>query len=531
MKKAWKIMIALVMLLACMSSSVSMAEEKGSVFSAETEDDSLVLYVENPGGQVEPQCQIGTRMCESVTVMPIIEEKVPMKTIFLVDNSLSVTEEYRSDIREILTQLAANRMRGEIFTVAVFSTEIQYVLEDSSDYSQIKEAVNSITYQNQDTYLTDVLYELLENLRDSENDCLKRIVIVSDGVDNKEIGYTKEELYALLKEKNCPIYTLGCTYQNNSEELKNMFALSRLTGGESWLLDDVADNMDVVNGVGELNNTLKVTVVPDEEVCDGTTKGINLVLSGSEKNYQYSLELRMPFTTETSIHEEKDGQITGEESAVPKQTATNNREDTLNPVIRSTGSDPVPYIWAGAAVIVIIAAVCVVLLLRKKRENIEFKKAPNSMITGTGASMESCLSESTKAKKKEEQKSPTRATHMVSREKQEPAVKERKTLYFWGKKIFLSDLNDPRKEFSATLKNGEVLAGWDSDCQICIRYNDTVSGKHLSLWEKNGSIVVKNLSRTNPLEVNGKTAEGEVKVQTGDILTLGEVNMKIRIEG
>ena len=362
MKKAWKKIPILVMLFVCLSGSVSMAEEKGTVFSAKTGEDNLVLYVENPGGQTEAKCQIGTRMCESITAAPITDEEVPIETIFLVDNSLSVTEEYRPDITEILTQLAANRMSGEIFTVAVFSTEIQYLLENSSDYSQIKAAVDSITYQDQDTYLTDVLYELLEDLRDSEEDGLKRIVIVSDGVDNKEIGYTKEELYALLEEKICPIYTLGCTYQDNSEELENMFALSRLTGGESWLLDDVADNMDVVNGIGELNDALKVTVVPSAEDCDGTTKGINLVLSGSEKSFQYSLELRMPFAIETSIHEEKDGQATGEESAVPEQTATNSGEDTLNPVIRSAGSSPVPYILAGATVIVIIAVLLISII-------------------------------------------------------------------------------------------------------------------------------------------------------------------------
>lgn len=43
--------------------------------------------------------------------------------------------------------------------------------------------------------------------------------------------------------------------------------------------------------------------------------------------------------------------------------------------------------------------------------------------------------------------------------------------------------------------------------------------------------MVKNLSRTNPLAVNGKTAEGEVELHTGDVLTLGEINMRVRIEG
>lgn len=534
MKRKLIKILAPVLLLALLGAPVSLAAESGTVYSAKTQADDLVMYIENPGEYSQIECQIGTQMCETVTASPLTEEAVPLETIFLIDNSLSVTEEYRPAISDILTQLAANRMDGEIFTVAVFSTEIQYLLEDSNDYTQVKAAIDSITYQDQETYLTDVLYELLEELRASDDSRLTRIVIVSDGVDNKEIGYTKEELYSLLNNHICPIYTLGCTYNGNSEELENMFSLSRRTGGESWLLDDVSDNMEVVSGIAALNDALKVTITPKAEDCDGTTKGISLTLTGAEQ-VQYSVEMQMPFAQNSKAAEEEDtaADVPAENTETLADTSspeTNESAETLNPVIKTSEGLPIPLIAGGAALVLILVIVCVILLKKKGKKD-EFQPAPDSIITGTAGRQPSGSSSGAGAADSGQKPNPTRATHMVSKEQSGTGDKERRTLYVWGKKVYLTDVNDPRQEFSASLQSGEILAGWDSDCQICIRYNDTVSGKHLSIREKNGAVVVKNLSRTNPLAVNGKTAEGEVELHTGDVLTLGEINMRVRIEG
>ncbi len=86
-------------------------------------------------------------------------------------------------------------MNGEQFTIAVFSDEINYLVEKCSDYAQVKQAVDNITYNNQETYLTDVLYHLLSEIKEEDNTenkaPLRRIVIISDGVDNKSIGYKR----------------------------------------------------------------------------------------------------------------------------------------------------------------------------------------------------------------------------------------------------------------------------------------------------------------------------------------------------
>lgn len=508
MRSFWKRRLMFILICTCLFPITAMAEiRKEKVLAAGTEGNDIVLYIKNPGGNPLAECQIGTEGCESIVISPISDDIVPIHTIFLVDNSLSVQEKYRPMIADVLCQLAANRMNGEEFSVGVFSTELTWLLEKSSDYSQIKAAVDSISYQNQETYLTDVLYELLQ--AESEPG-LRRIVIVSDGVDNKAIGYTKDELYSLIEANPCPIYTLGCTNNENNEELKNMFALSRLTQGESWLLDDVEDAMTVVSGIGVINGALKVTIVPERSSCDGTTKGIHLTLTQGEQMTQYELEMRMPFAEIIENTEEAPGPDLEE----IQETETSVQTDAvIKPVIREREKNSVLYIAGGIAAVVLIV-LCAVFFLRKRRKSSTFQTAPDTY-----------LAEQPIPEKK-------RVTVLAGREdfSMQPSGSGRKTYLAWGKEICLMEQNAPEKCFKAVLNENTLLVGYNEECQIRLNYEESVSGQHCSISEKNGKVTIQNLSQTNPTLLNGKILEGEDTLKSGDVLTLGRLKMKVSIK-
>lgn len=253
MKKIWgkKILVTGVITV-MMCCNVFAAKEAGKILSYGTQDQDIIFYLQNPGKDYSIQCQIGTNEAKVVETYPIADTPTPIETIVLIDNSLSTGEQYRSMINEILSKLAADKLDGELFTIATFSNEPNYIIQKETDTAQIQQAIEKINYTWQETYLTDVLYEILEEIEQENDNILKRILIVSDGADDKSIGYTKEELHALLQKTPCPIYTMGCTNDNN-EQLKNMFSLSRMTGGEYYLLDEVTDAMTVVNDIKNLN--------------------------------------------------------------------------------------------------------------------------------------------------------------------------------------------------------------------------------------------------------------------------------------
>lgn len=510
--------IILLTMTCCFSFSIfSYAEnQKASPLFTDIEDSKIDFYVPNLEDGYEVECQIGTEACNQVSITQIVEEEVPVHTTFLIDNSLSVTEKYRPMISEILTQQTANRMNGELYSVAVFSSGIDFVLENSDNYMDVKNAIDSITYQNQETYLTDVLYELLQQMEQSEEHTFQRIVIASDGVDNKAIGYTKEELYGLLEKSSCPIYTLGCTYKDNNEELKNMFALSRMTGGKSWLLDDVVDIAEVTAGISEFNDAMRVRITPDDQLCDGTTKGISLSFHHGEDTIHYTAQMQMPFGKVVMQQEtlaESEVKTEQSETVEELETEAARTEEPLNPVVQ-TKKGEIGFQIAG--VVVLVAGIGAVLLVLRRRKTVKavFQEAPESKYFSPNGT------------EKQDHK-----TAYIGTKDIEEKTQVRNTCLAWGNQVELEDQRDPKRYYSAGLMGVDILVGYDNDCQICLNYEESVSGKHCRIIEENGQVKIENLSRTNPTEVNGQRISGAVVLRTGDVLTIGRLHMNVRING
>jgi len=482
------------------------AAQGGEILGFATDEKNIVLYVQNPGENYEIQCQIGTSEAERIESHPITEDVVPMETIILLDNSLSVVEKYRPMIRTIMSELAANRMNGEQFTIAVFSDQIQYLTEQCTDYAQVKQAIDGIAYNNQETYLTDVLYNMLAEMNKKKSTTLKRIVIISDGVDNKSIGYTKEELYSALEKTPYPIFTLGCTYKNNNEQLKNMFALSRMTGGESWLLDEVSEPMTVVQEVAALNKAVKVVVTPKAKDCDGTRKGVNLVVKAGEQSVSDSIEVVMPFTT---IPETTSAPAIAETKQVPVETAA------PEPVPEPEPEKGIPTFWligAGVLLAALLAGTLIYLKQRKEDKNRFVSAEPKQDSDVSGASSGR----------------PKRVTQMAGMEN----TGKRSTRFVWGEEaahtLVLEDMNNPIRRFEVSL-DAPVLVGYDDDCQIRLNYEETVSGRHCRIYGEDGKIYVENLSRSNGTYLDGKRVVGSAEVYTGCELKMGNLKMKVEI--
>lgn len=507
MKKIWGKGIAAGILAAAFCVQLIFAAYTGGIYSFAVKDKDIILYVQNPGDGCEIQCQIGTSEAEKIESHPIAEEEVPIETIILLDNSLSVTEKYRPLIRTVMSELAANRMEGEQFTIAVFSDQIQYLVQKSKDYAQVKQVIEGIAYQDQETYLTDVLYTMLAEINKENSTTLKRIVIISDGVDNKSIGYTKEELYAALEKTPYPIFTLGCTYKNNNEQLKNMFALSRTTGGESWMLDEVSDPMTIIQKIAELNQTLKVVVTPKDKECDGTKKGINLVLKSGEQSISDSIEVMMPFHTieETTTEEVK---------PVPETTILIPTTEAISDIPEPEEKNNfLPFIFIGGGLLItgLLIVLTVVLIRRQKKKNQFVSAQPKRDIDTPGIHADTAK----------------RATEMMG-VKETP---ERSTMFVWGEEavhtLILEDINNPIRRFEVSL-DSSILVGYNDECQIRLNYEETVSGRHCRIYGQNGRIYVENLSRSNGTYMNDKQIVGAAEIYTGCILKLG--NLKMRVE-
>ncbi|MCX4321130.1 MAG: VWA domain-containing protein, partial [Lachnospiraceae bacterium] len=245
-----------------------------------TNEKDISLYVKGLGeGIMSVSCQIGTKAGQQVEFEDAAGMENAPKTLIMVDNSLSITDSNRRKIADFLTAFVGKKEEREQIAIAVFDEKIRWLTEFTQAGQELEAAAGSITYQDQETYLTDVLYEVIKKGQLGAEDCYKKIIVISDGVDNKAIGYTKEELYGQIEEKAYPIYTLGCVYKNNEEQLKNMFALSRMTGGKDFLLDE-ADSMEAVaDEIREDSRAVRFCIIPDAEEMDGSINQVLLTVS------------------------------------------------------------------------------------------------------------------------------------------------------------------------------------------------------------------------------------------------------------
>ncbi len=287
--------LATCVFMALASVSVVSAASDYSIKQCHTGKDSISVYVDSDGVSIDSAaCQIGRLESEQVTVTPISELDTPLRTLFLLDNSLSITNEYRPEISEIITGVIDGHLDGEQFRLATIDTDIHYLGDYSTDYDELKSQIGTIEYSNQDTYFTDHIYNVLKELSSDNDPVYSRIVVISDGADDMAIGVKGSEADALAKSSNIPVYALGVVYKNNTERLKNMFALSRSTGASYYNLKETSAS-EVIEGLAADRKLTDVEVFPPREQLDGSSMSMKLTLHTAQGDKDLNADVKMPF--------------------------------------------------------------------------------------------------------------------------------------------------------------------------------------------------------------------------------------------
>ena len=262
-----------------------------------TGDDSITLYVKDVESSItDVTVQIGKTPCENIKIGRLSESRTPIRTLIMLDNSLSVPVSYRLVIMDMLQAIITEKNAFEEIAIATFDEQMRWLSDYTSDAVVLDSALKNITYQDLETYLTDVLYEVLANeLTQRQENVYYRIIVISDGVDNKPIGYIKDELYALMKNAPVPIYTLGIQTGKNDEQLEKMFAISRVSNADYFLLDETDDYSEMLSSLEQDQKIIKIEVTPEDDLLDGSVKAVKVLWNNGES---ISTEIRMPQVVE-----------------------------------------------------------------------------------------------------------------------------------------------------------------------------------------------------------------------------------------
>lgn len=463
------------------------AKETNKIWGS-IQDQQAILYMQDDTAPSGLECQIGNTAVTVSEITPTTELETPIQTYILIDNSMSIQEAQRPLVQEILEDLVGNRMNGESFSIAYLADGADWQCEDQTDYPQIKNVVDHLEYRLQETQLTDTLYNVVSELQESDQGILRRIIVIADGMDHKQMGYTRQELETLIQQAGYPIYTIGCTNteSNGQELLENFFALSRLTNATSVYLQEQEDAMSVVAQVTDWNNAYRVTVDLPDELCDGSTKTVLI----KEAEREFTTSLTMPFAVvDTTPVEESQPEPEPEPVVEPE------------PTILDVLAQNAVFILLGVVIIVAVIVLIVVLIRRHKKEP-ESKPQPVQ-------------------------------TAPAERDQGTVLIQDDgHTAFLWGddagsKRVILRDVANAARCYEAAL-DGVVPVGRDAgQCRIVIDYDMTVARHQCDIYMEGGSVMIRNCSTSNITKVNGERIYDPVALEDGSRIEMGRVRMTV----
>lgn len=442
------------------------------VLYAVSDDDIVKVYIDDTQVDGDAKYQIGADAARITDAVMIEEDDSQVRTLIMIDNSISIPKDMQQKINESIKAIINSHGKNEVFRIATFSEQVHYLADSySNDYTALLNVADSVTYNDQDTFLTDVLWDVIDDIDADKNLGLVRLIIYSDGVDNKPIGITREELNKRLDKEYYPVYTYGVRTKNNENELENLFSLSRYTGADYGILNDLNGYESITDDLSTDGRIAVYTADIPDAAKTGGVKSSQLMMSDGTK---YVCDIEMPF----SVKDEK----VSEQIIPTKQPVNEDSEDV--PV---EGTDKWrPALLACICVLVIAGIVLLVLRLRKK------KKADDYLPTDI-----------------------TTHTSMITG------------------RITLTDAENSGRSYKCSFNDGLIRIGRRPDNDIIISDDTSVSGYHLHITVENEVCYVTELKDVkNHSSINGIDLKPEIKqlIVGGAILKLGRHRYKVDLD-
>ncbi len=472
--------------------------------------DEVILYIGNTSGKViTASAKIGQTACEQVTIKPVSSEDIQVKTLFIIDTSASIPVVQRNRFVTLLETMIDNKSENDSFSIATYGRTLSYVCDYTTDRWELMKALESLEFKPQSTYL----YDIVENAVDTINTGKKqneyhRIILFTDGAEHSKDGITKEELYLKLKDTPYEIHTIGSDIKNNAGQLKELRALSRITGGDQFTFTKDSDVTAIAAKLTKVDDCYQVIVVPDPSFLDGSVKNMTITLNGKES---VSADIRMPV-----ISEKLSSELAKQKQQEEQEKAKKEDEERQAAELEKKNQEEkerIQLIIVIAAGVCGLAAVIVLIVVAIKMNGI--KKQKKDKYADFRLPDDINL-DSTQILAAAEEPIDFDATQVL--------ISQMKV-----KKIRLTDLMDASHTFEKPLNRPVIVGRSREQSDIVVDYDKSVSGKHCSIEEGRGEIVLKDLKSSNHTYLNGTMVTQAVKIKNGDTIKIGKTSFKAEI--
>lgn len=526
-----KIKYGIVILLCCMLSvhNVYAADmETPRLMQNDTDEHAIHLFVKGVKEPEEITCRFGSHICTEIGWHTLTEIGETRETLVLIDNSLSTGRKYREQIELTVLKLFENASENEKFCVATFGETTEYLTEYTNLYTPLEEAVLGIEYCDRETYLTDAILEALDRWQVQEApEIYRRVIVITDGQEAASLSHTHEELYLYLKDTAYPIYTVGCT-TGNQQALSHMAVLSRMSGAAAYTIDrgtGETEAEETVLSLLEDKDVLHITMVPEEEWMDGSDVNARLMFLKDGVVSGLELSLTMPFQPEKAAAEELiEAAITETPMVTPVQLpAEQEPQEPEKP--EAAWLTATIGIMLGVLLLLVSGYAAVLKLIERHR-----KQEQAAAYGDTGKPFSGIREEGITGNLGErdwEQYGDT-DTRLLRSDDEEGDSQT--TVLFGAEETYemvLTDQNNPAKFFSFPLRDSVIIGRSARSSQIVLDYDASVSGRHCEIENRGGRFFVRDLQSSNGTRVNGIKVLSETELLIGNLLRLGQVEMKV----
>jgi VWFA-related protein len=175
-----------------------------------------------------------------VNYVQVESQPESMDTLYLVfsmDSSKSISEESFDQLKRSAVDIITAAGDKEEIALCRFNDKVVVLKNFSKDKSALINEVKNITRHGTKTMLYNAVYDSIELVSRTDSG-RKAIVIFTDGKDEGS-SVTLDDVISSSLNKGVPLYVISLS---NSEFLMNMKRMSKLTGGNTILIDSV-DNL------------------------------------------------------------------------------------------------------------------------------------------------------------------------------------------------------------------------------------------------------------------------------------------------
>ncbi|BCN29979.1 hypothetical protein bsdtb5_12740 [Anaeromicropila herbilytica] len=522
-KSIWKIFLVVFLFVLVTSNYVS-ASEQVNISQAETEDGQINIYINGVQDKIKKvNCLIASTPVSNITYTKINQYIGSVDTLLLIDDSESITKEERQRLSALILDYIDHKNSNESISIATYGTKLRYLCNYEKDRYEILKAFGKIQFKNQSSYLTDVIAKVTSDLQKRKETSLKRIIVFSDGFDNNENGITKEELYNKLENTSYPIYTIGCVHLDNKKELKELFALARLTQGKSYRFDKKTKVSEVRKSIENVKDYIRISINPENELQDGSIKTVELKVETLKNTYELHKDIRMNMAEkDTSLDIDKKVKATDKK---PSHEEGIYLSKTMIIIIIS--------VVVGLLILIIIG---IIWWKHKKKE-----KKILSDINNKVKKPDIIISGGKNVSNQEYSSNIGRSFMSAGDELDKTVVLHQEDIF--DKTIMLSPdqclwsvkLKDIRNNriFVKELRNELVIGrvGNSSDqAKIIIDYESSVSKRHCRIYLKESNVYIVDMGSSNHTFLNGVMLNDEQLLKDGDVIGVGNLSLEVALE-